>query len=461
MISGTVAIVGRPNVGKSTLFNRLTRSKTSIIDDCPGVTRDRIYGTAYYQKEKTSGFNIIDTGGFETESFNFQPFEENLVWKQSQQAIEESDLVLFLLDGKHGLHQHDQIICRYLQDREKKVLFVVNKIDGEEQGILSYEFFKLGADTNFINVSAAHNKGIKELLAAVKKSMDLIPKLSKQQSYLEGTKIALIGRPNAGKSSILNRLIGEERSLVSPIPGTTRDSIDSTFMYHGEPYVLIDTAGIRRRTKVKETLEVQSVVRSLRAIERADVIIHVIDATVGITDQDARLIHMAVDRYKPILLVINKWDLIPDKDSSTLKNYTNNIKERYLKDLSFIPLAFVSCLENKRVHSILEQVKNLIQQNNHKAPTARINESLERIVSTHSPHLVKKFAKRIKFYYATQIASNPPTIIIKANAAKEIQESYKRYMLKTLRKDLGFTQVPVKMIIQKKSETKPKDQAHG
>ena len=452
MICGTVAIVGRPNVGKSTLFNQLTRSQASIVHDQPGVTRDRIYGTAYYdKKKKDAGFTLIDTGGFETNDFRFQPFTENIVWEQSLQAIEEADLVLFVLDGKHGLHQHDRTILRSLKQLGKEVIPVVNKIDGSEQGSDSWEFYSLGFDGLFL-ISAAHSKGLMQLLLALKERLQDGRKLSHQADYHIGTKIALIGRPNAGKSSLLNRLVGDDRSLVSPVAGTTRDSIDIPFVYDQKPWVLIDTAGIRRKTKVKEQLEIRSVVRSLRAIERADVVLLVIDALEGITDQDARLINLAVSRFRPVMIVVNKWDLVPDKNANTARNYAKNIREKYLKDITFVPVAFVSCLRNQRVHQLMGQIAELCSQSAKKAGTAQVNQCLQKMVLRHSPQLIKQYGKRIRFYYATQVTHSPPTLVVMCNVADDIQPSYKRYMLRNFRNDLGFANVPVRIFFRGKKE---------
>lgn len=461
MICGTVAIVGRPNVGKSTLFNQLTRSQTSIVDDQPGVTRDRIYGTAYYdKKKKDSGFTLIDTGGFETDDFKFQPFEENLVWAQSKQAILDADLVLFMLDGKHGLHQHDRTILQYLKQSNKNFIPVVNKIDGKERDSDRWEFFSLGVE-ELLSVSAAHSKGLVQLLETIGQKLDEQGSLNPQADYHVGTKIALIGRPNAGKSSLLNRLIGEERSLVSPVAGTTRDSIDTPFMYDQKPWVLIDTAGIRRKTKVTEQLEVRSVIRSLRAIERADVVALVIDALEGITDQDARLINLAVARFRPVMIVVNKWDLVPGKNANTARDYARNIREKYLKDIAFVPIFFVSCVKNQRVHQLMGEIDRIYQESSRKVSTSLVNQSLQKMITQHSPQVMKKYSKRIKFYYATQVTQSPPTLVVMCNVADEIQASYKRYMLKCFRRDLGFDHVPVRIFFRSKKEKRDHKEAES
>lgn len=450
-IEGVVAIIGRPNVGKSTLFNCLTRSKQAIVDDQPGVTRDRIYGQCFFDEDQTKGFSVVDTGGFETDDFMFQPFKENLVWKQTKTAIEESDLIVLLFDGLSGVHQYDHKLLHYCKSLNKPMICAVNKIDGDEKIHYLWQFYELGL-TQPLSISSAHNKGIRTLKEAIKTHLDLLPKKKSSICFADATKIALIGKPNVGKSSLLNRIVGEERSLVSEVAGTTRDSIDTPLTYNKENFVLIDTAGMRRRTKVSEALEVQSVIRSLRAIEEADIVIVVIEALYGITDQDAKLINLAAARFKPIMIVVNKWDLVPDKDANTAKNYAKNIHNIFLKDLAYIPIHFVSCLQNQRVFQILGKAQALKQQANKKVATSKLNEILRKAVDTHTPQLIKAHNKRIKFYYATQVRKDPPTIVVMCNVSDEIQESYKRYLLNQFRRDLGFKDVPVRVIYRGKKE---------
>ena len=310
-IAGMVALVGRPNVGKSTLFNIMTRSKSSIVDDTPGVTRDRLYGICAFNGE--DGFTLIDTGGFEKDDFKHQPFSKNLVWEQTQMAIEESDVVVLVLDGKSGLHQHDFELVKYIEDSGKEVIFAVNKLDGLEKHVDMFEFYALGVDDKLLPVSAAHNRGVYDLVEEVDTKLNQMGLRSKKGDPRGATRVALIGRPNAGKSSVLNRITGTERALVSEIAGTTRDSVDTYYRFDGKDYVLVDTAGIRRKTKIQDKLESFSVLRSLRVLDDADVVVLVIDALQGITDQDARLAQLVVDRHKPLLLVVNKWDLVPEK----------------------------------------------------------------------------------------------------------------------------------------------------
>ena len=447
-ISGIVAIVGRPNVGKSTLFNLMTRTNRAITDNQPGVTRDRIYGIC--ERWNGLGFTVVDTGGFETDDVKYQPFSENIVWKQTEAAILESDLVLMILDGKEGFNPHDKELLKYLRSINKKVMFALNKIDGIEQQTALWDFLELVGNEDVYPISSAHNRGVTEFIEQVQETLNEIIKKHKRIETSGAIKVALVGRPNAGKSSILNRLVGEERSLVSDIAGTTRDSLDVRITYNKQSFVLVDTAGIRRKTKILDKIESASVTRSLRAIDEADVVVLVIDALQGITDQDARLANLVVDRYKPLLIVVNKWDLVPEKDTNTTKVYAENIKNFYLKDMAFLPIIFVSCLENQRVQNILAQVDQLHKMANQRIPTARVNEIMLKIVGSHNPAVVRKFSKRIRFYYATQVRSNPPTVVLMCNIAEAAQESYKRYVTNQFRDLLGFENIPIRVILRDK-----------
>ncbi|SMF54955.1 ribosome biogenesis GTPase Der [Pseudobacteriovorax antillogorgiicola] len=452
MNQGLVAIVGRPNVGKSTLFNRLTKTNNAIIHNRPGVTRDRLYGTVTSVDEDGSGYSIIDTGGFETKDLYYQPFAKNIVWEQTEMAIEEADVVLMVLDAKAGLHPHDRELVQYLHKLEKRVIYVANKVDGQEQTPAMWEFYELGLD-HIYNCSAAHNRGVWDLACAIEDELEKVNGTKLQLDHDGATKIALIGRPNAGKSSILNRLCGENRSLVSDVAGTTRDTIDTVISYNKKPYVLLDTAGVRRRKKISDKLEGLMVIKSLRAIEDADIVVIVITADEGMSDQDARLASLAADKYKPVLIVVNKWDLIPNKDSNTAREYELDLREK-LADISYFPVLFTSCLENKRIHKILQEVEALATAYDKRVPTARLNEVLERAVHEHTPALIRKLNKRVKFYYATQVRTMPPTIVVKCNVAGEIQESYKRYLTKRFRKDLEFGKTPLRVLFRGKKEEK-------
>lgn len=454
MQTGNVVIVGRPNVGKSTLFNKLTGSKKSIVSNKKGVTRDFLTEKVTLDETGKSCF-LFDTGGYETDDINFQPFSKNLVWKQTEQAIDKADLVVFLLDGKEGLQAFDKDILDYLMKKEKPIIPVINKIDGLEKETLTWEFYELRVDS-FLKTSAAHSRGLKLLKEKISSELDTL-KLKKNHKFNdEAKKLALIGRPNAGKSSILNRLLGEERSLVSHVAGTTRDSVDGYFTYNKEDYLIIDTAGIRRRTKIKENLEKASVIKSIQSIENADLVLFVLDATEEITDQDIRLINLAVNRYKPTLLIVNKWDLIEDKDSKTLQKYKLKLQETILKDRSYLPLHFISCKKNLRVHNIMPLVEKLMAQTAKKAKTSQLNEVIQELVHKHSPRIIKHLSKRTKFYYAAQISTCPPTIVIKCNVAKELQESYKKYIMRSLKKELGFLDIPIKIIYEGKDKEREK-----
>lgn len=454
-IKGVVAIVGRPNVGKSTLFNRFTRSEKAIVDDQPGVTRDRLYGVCERDEE---GFTVIDTGGFETDDFNYQPFEENLVWRQTEAAIDEADVIVMLLDGKEGLQPWDQEIRRILQKKNKTVIYVVNKIDGLEQSGASFEFYSLGID-EFHYVSAAHNRGVGELIEQIQETLNVqfIQSSLKNVDYEGRTKLAVIGRPNVGKSSIVNRLTGGDRSLVSDIAGTTRDTVDTPITFNGTDYILLDTAGIRRRSKVSEKVESLSVMRSIQAIENADVVVLVIDADEGFTDQDAKLASLTQSRHKPLMIVVNKWDLVKNKEANTSRDYERQLKHAF-KTLSFVPMLFTSCLKNQRIHQIMAEVQGLAEQYKKRVETARLNEALLRMVDKHTPALIRARKKRVKFYYATQVRSEPPTIVVKCNLAHELQESYKRYMHRAFQRELGFDRVPIRLLFRGKDKKDAKSQ---
>ncbi len=457
MIEGIVAIIGRPNVGKSTLFNRLTGSNTALIDDRPGVTRDRLYGTVPPCHDDEPGYIVIDTGGFETKDLYFQPFTQNIVWEQTEIAVNEADVVLMVFDGKSGLHPHDRQLVNYLKKKNKKVLYVVNKVDGIEKVTDTWDFFELGVD-DLLKISAAHNRGVWDLREAIEAELASSERHHRKIQEAGAVKLAIVGRPNAGKSSILNRLVGENRALVSDVAGTTRDAVDTPLTYNKKPYVLVDTAGIRRKTKILDKIESLSVMRSLMTIERADVVALVITADEGITDQEARLASLAMSYHKPLLIIVNKWDLVPDKDTHTAKEYEEAIRHK-LQDMSFIPVIFVSCLENQRVHKIMAVVERLAEAYQSRVSTARLNEVLHAAVQQHTPALMRTTNKRVKFYYATQVRTAPPTIVVKCNVAQEIQESYKRYLANRFRKELGFEEIPLNVVYRGKDEKKNEDSA--
>jgi GTP-binding protein len=452
-----VAIVGRPNVGKSTLFNKLTGSDAAIVDDRPGVTRDRLYGTAWLDTDETHGVTLVDTGGFETDDFKFQPFAENLVWKQTDAAIKQADLVLLLLDAKDGINPHDRELVRYLERLHKPYVVAINKVDGVEQGTATLEFYELGLSEEPLLIAAAHSRGFHELRERLIERLSTISDLQRRDAVQDGAvRVAIVGRPNAGKSSILNRIVGEERALVSDIPGTTRDAIDAAVGYDGRRFVLVDTAGIRRKSRIDERIESLSVIRSLRAIDRADVVLLVLDATQGLTEQDARLASHAAERMKPMAIVVNKWDLIPDKDANSARDYIAGIRS-LVKTLAYVPVAFVSCTQNQRVHSLLALADRLATRTRKRVPTSAVNAALRTIVQEHSPALIKGKTRRVKFFFATQVAVAPPTIVVFCNVARELHDSYVRYMINRFRAELGFEEVPLRVAFRSKADVRERD----
>ena len=458
-MAGIVAIVGRPNVGKSTIFNRITKSRVALVDDRPGLTRDRIYGRVHMPDEDDS-FALIDTGGFETGELYFQPFAENIVWHQTEQAIGEADLVVLILDAKDGIRPHDGELHRYLEAKGKQVMYVVNKCDGKDRDDSFWDFYAIGI-TELTAISAAHNRGIDKLRTDIAKRLKKMATLAdKDMTDSHSIKIALVGRPNVGKSSILNRLIGEERSLVSDVAGTTRDAVDSPLSYNGRNYAVVDTAGLRRRARVSDKIESITSIMSLRAMERAHVVCLVINAADGLTDQDARIAGWAVESFRPLLIVVNKWDLIPNKDTKTANAFVEEI-HRKLGGLTFLPVTFVSCTENLRIHKILSHVEALADKYRKRVETSLVNEELSNIVREHTPSLTTNHNKRIKFFFATQVKAEPPTIVAFCNVADEVQESYKRYMVNKFRERLGFEGIPLRLILRGKKEVREKKEAEA
>jgi GTP-binding protein len=426
-----VAIVGRPNVGKSTLFNRILGERRAIVEDIPGVTRDRNYAdVTRYDRP----FTLIDTGGFEPVS------EDRLLIQmreQSQLAMDEADLILFVMDGREGVTPSDIEVINMLRRVEKPVLYVVNKIDGDNQEGLVAEFYETGTD-QFFSVSAEHGRGIHDLMDHV---MEFLP-ASQTVEEVEGeTRLAIIGRPNVGKSSLVNRLLGKERVVANPVAGTTRDSIDSVFTYNKKRYVLIDTAGIRRKGKVSQKLEKFSVVQALKAMSRAHVVLAVVDAEQGISDQDLTVAGYAYEKGRAVVLVVNKWDLL-EKDGTTMGGYVKDLRHRF-KFLGDVPILFVSALTGQRVAKIMGEVETVAAEFNRKVSTSALNKVMQEAVEAHQPAIYR--GKRLKFFYVTQTAVRPPTFVIFVNKADGVHFSYQRYLNNKFREAFGFAGVPFRV----------------
>lgn len=435
-----VAIVGRPNVGKSTLFNRLVGQRRAIVDDMPGVTRDRNYATV---DSFDIPFTLIDTGGFEPVS------QELLIQQmrtQSQLAMEEADVIIFLMDGRAGLTAADREVAAMLRKMKKPVFHAVNKVDGDKVEALATEFYELGI-ANFYPISAAHNRGVGDLMDEV---VAAFPKSAQAPEDDELTKIAVIGRPNVGKSSLVNRLLGFERSVANPVAGTTRDSTDTIFTCNKNRYLLIDTAGIRRKGKVSLKIETYSVVDALRSIERADVVLIVINAEEGVTEQDTKIAGYAYEAGRSCLFVVNKWDTV-DKDNSSMGKFIESIRMGF-KYLSFAPIVFVSAKTGQRTGKIMSEVDALMEQYTKRISTADLNNIFKEAVESH--HAPLSSGRRVKFYYATQVAIKPPSFVIFTNQPEGVHFSYERYLTNKFREAFGFNGTPLKLMFRGREKQK-------
>lgn len=431
-----IAIVGRPNVGKSTLFNKLAGQRIAIVEDVPGVTRDRIYFEVEWNA-RTMVF--VDTGGIEPRSEETIPRQMRL---QAQIAIESADVIVFMVDAKAGLTADDREVGMFLKRSGKPVIVAVNKIDSI--GALPmeyYEFFELGFPTDPIPLSSLHGTGTGDLLDKV---LELIPKADEQIVDGDYIKVALIGKPNAGKSSMVNRLLGEERMIVSDIPGTTRDAIDTRFENEYGKYILIDTAGLRRQSRVEERVEKFSVLRAKMAVERADVCLILIDAAQGITEQDEKIAGLAHEAGKASVLVVNKWDLI-EKDNQTVNAFTKKIYDA-LSYMTYAPILFVSAKTGQRTEKLFEHINYVYGQSIFRVSTGMLNEVLSDATARVQPPSDK--GKRLKIYYMTQQSVAPPTFVVFCNNAELFHFSYQRYLENQLRAVFGFRGVPIRLVIR-------------
>lgn len=434
-----IAIVGRPNVGKSTLFNRITGERTAIVENTPGVTRDRLYRDAEWLDRE---FTVIDTGGIEF--YHSNGIIEKKVNQQVGLAIEEADVIIFVVDGKSGITPDDEAAANMLRKSKKPVILAVNKIENFTDQTPVYEFYNLGLGDP-IPVSAVHGMNTGDLLDAVVNCFQ-----RNQESNLppETIKIAVIGRPNVGKSSLVNKILGTERLIVSDIPGTTRDAIDSIFENDGKHYVIIDTAGMRKKSRIYEPTERYSIIRSLRAIDRSEIVLMLIDAVEGVTEQDKKIVGYAHEAGKGIILVVNKWDLIL-KDDKTMNKYDKTMREE-LAFLHYAPILYISAFTGQRVNKILEIIDFVAEQQSLRIPTARLNEVIDEATMITPPPTDK--GKRLKVLYATQVGVKPPKIILFVNEPELLHFSYKRYLENQIRKNFGFEGTPVWFMIRKRQK---------
>jgi GTP-binding protein len=431
-----IAIVGRPNVGKSTLFNRITRSRAALVDDRPGITRDRLYASVEWEGK---GFTLVDTGGFD-DSEN-EPMLQG-VRNQVTKAIEEADRILFLVDGRHGLMPGDEKIADVLRRSQKKVFLGVNKVDGPERQHLTADFYSLGFERVY-PVSAAHGYGVAALFDAMTEDLE---ESEKEETPGDLTKVAIIGRPNVGKSSLINRIVGAERLLVSELPGTTRDSVDIRFSHRGKNYVFIDTAGIRRKGKVREKIEKFSVIKALQSLDRCHVAVVLIDASEGVTDQDAHICGYAFERGRGVILALNKWDLVK-KDPEKKKRLADTL-DRLISFLPFAPRLHVSALTGEKVKSLFERINPLHEQLFHRIETSIVNKVLAEIIQKNPPP--KMGPGRIRFFYATQTGVMPPTFALFVNRPDLVHFTYERYLLNQFREKLELKEVPIRLKFKRK-----------
>jgi GTP-binding protein len=433
-----VAIVGRPNVGKSTIFNRIVGERMAIVEDKPGITRDRLYGTGEWND---TPFSIIDTGGIEVYG------EDEIVKSikvQAELAIEEADVIVFMVDVKSGLTPADAEVGEMLFRSNKPVILAVNKVDNQDRMDDTYEFYSLGFGTP-VAISGSHGLGIGDLLDEI---VAKLPTLEEDDFPEDTVRVALIGRPNVGKSSLVNALLGEERVIVSDVAGTTRDAIDTPFEMDGQSFVLIDTAGMRKRGKVYETTEKYSVMRAMKAIERADVVLVVINGEEGIIEQDKHVAGYAHDLGKAAIFVVNKWDVV-EKDDKTLHQFSQKIRDHFLF-MSYAPILFVSALTKQRVHKILPLVTNVAEQHALRVQTHVLNDVVTDAVAINAPPTDK--GRRLKINYATQVAVKPPTFIVFVNDPELMHFSYERYLDNKIRAAFGFEGTPVRIFTRRKSE---------
>lgn len=442
---GKVALVGRVNVGKSTLFNRLCGG-AAIVSPIPGATRDRVYGRCSLSGE--AWCELIDCGGYQGQtSADF--------WRQSNRAIQEAKLALLLLDGAHGPSALDHELALQLKTSAMPTAYIITKQDQLHQTAERYaEFFHT---IPFLHqplaISATTGGGIGELRNMLSQRLRELSRTTRAHHRQGGasTAIAIVGKPNSGKSSLLNTLVSQERSCVSDVAGTTRDPVDVQVRFFGSDYRIFDTAGVRRRTKVAGELEQQSVSLSLQLIQQTQLTVLVVDGTCGFTDQDAKIARLAHSAFKPLIVVVSKWDLVKNQDHHQQKHFLTDLRAGHLANASYVPIRFVSSVTKYGVARLYSEIEKLVTMSLKRVPTATANQALGRIVARRSPHLIKSCHRRTKFYYITQVTTAPPTFVIKCNVADAIKSSYKHYLEKSLRQELGFTHIPIRVFYRPKT----------
>lgn len=432
-----VSIVGRPNVGKSTIFNRLIGKRKAIVHDEYGVTRDRHYGQSYWNGVD---FNVIDTGGYLPDDMDVMVVG---IREQVHIALEESDVVLFVVDTEMGINTLDKSVAKLLREQKKPVLLVANKADNEMRRLDANEFYELGFDDIF-PISGISGTGTGELLDKV---VELFPESQPEDEDDGFPKIAFIGRPNVGKSSLVNALLNDERSIVTEIAGTTRDSINSKFSYNGKDYTLVDTAGLRKRAKVKENIEFYSTVRTARAIQECDVAVLMLDAMRGFEDQDKRVLREAEKFNKALIILLNKWDLVTDKETNTVKQFEEYIHEA-VPMLDYVPILTISALHKQRINKVMDLAAQVIEERKKEISTSDFNTFLEGILS--SRPLPMKRGRHLKIQYATQVKSNPPVFKFFMNNPEDLPANYRRYIENKIREHYGFVGVPITMVFRQK-----------
>lgn len=431
-----VSIVGRPNVGKSTIFNRLIGERRAIVHDEYGVTRDRHYGESYWNGKD---FTVIDTGGYLPDEMDVMVVG---IREQVHIALEESDVVLFVVDVEHGINTLDKSVTSLLRQQDRPVIIVANKADNEERRLNATEFYELGFDEIF-PISAISGSGTGELLDRI---VELLPDEIDEEED-DAPKLAFIGRPNVGKSSLVNALLNDERSIVTDIAGTTRDTINSRLNFKGKDYILVDTAGLRKRVKVKENIEFYSTVRTEKAIRECDIAILILDAERGFEDQDKRVLREAERFNKGLIVVLNKWDLIEDKDTNTVKEFEDYIYEA-VPQLSYVPIVTISALNKKRIHRVIELADIVLEERTKQIPTSELNNYLDEIL--HSRPLPMKRGKQLKINYVSQVKSNPPVFKYFMNNPKDLPANYRRFLENKLRERYQFIGVPITMTFKQK-----------